>query len=134
MLLDLAAELAPAFLADLLGMHVNTCGPVGPQRRRRLGRLRGISSAKVTGTAARRRRRPPYGARASLTASASGPARRRCSVKLNVLFTSGLGKNAGGTKLALPAAHATHPVASVRAVIAKPRPPEDAMDAWGLVH
>ena len=56
------------------------------------------------------------------------------TVKFDVLFSSGLGKNRGGTKSALPSTGTTNPVAASRSVVAKGGAALDLVVATSLIH
>ena len=60
--------------------------------------------------------------------------RRTTAVKLDVLFSSGLGKNRGGAEIALPSTGTTNRMASSRSVIAEPGAVPDLVGATSLIH
>ena len=56
------------------------------------------------------------------------------AVKFDVLFSSGLGKNRGGTEIAFPSAGTTNPMAASHSVVAEPGAVPDVVVATGLIH
>ncbi len=55
-------------------------------------------------------------------------------MKLNVLFSSGLGENRGGAQIALPSTGTTNRMASSHSVIAEPGAVPDLVGATSLIH
>lgn len=56
------------------------------------------------------------------------------AVEFDVLFSSGLGKNRGGTEVALPSTDTTNPVASSHSVVTEPGAVLDPVHAPSLIH
>ena len=55
-------------------------------------------------------------------------------MKLNVLFSSGLGENRGGAQIALPSTGTTNRMASSHSVIAEPGAGPDLVGDTSLIH
>ena len=56
------------------------------------------------------------------------------AVKLDVLFSSGLGEDRGGAEIALPTTGTTNPMASSHSIVAKPGAVSDLVVTTSPIH